>query len=299
MEGSHGRKGPKKQVKAFASANLFETLSVTTARSFDDIDHHWFGPLYLSEIFLPMHLLRALSTFVLVAAVLISGCTTASDSGNMSSVAPFGMDGSRLYTGTTVFDMVIVSGEEISPVGTATTNITAVDLDGTAALQLVLVQDLTMGTMYDTLFVNQSTLLPIRYRNEMGDMQIIDMRYGKNGKVVSTVTRGEMVTGIDTTITDPRLDAAEFSMLIPALPLELGYSAVIPTTHYELGAQHQALRVSREGVIDYQNGQRAVWIVEVENAQSKMRTFIDKENGMILQTVADLGPGRYFEQKAR
>ena len=246
--------------------------------------------------------LRSLARPVAAALLilLLPGCQ---DSGSaempVDEAAPFGLDPDRLFRGEVVSDMTIIHGDDRRPLGVARTSISDAEVDGQPALRFVLIQELQMGTMYDTLMVHRETLLPIRYRNDMGEFQQINMNWDADGRVRSRVDRSGVITGIDTVMAEPRLDAAEFSMLVPALPLAEGYAAQIPVTHYENGAGTRSVSVESAGNVEYNGEMRPVWTVAVETPTGTMRTAIDRETGMVLQTIADLGPGRYFEQIAR
>ena len=195
--------------------------------------------------------------------------------------------------------MTIVSGENRTALGIARREMFRTTLDGADAIRFVLVQELRQGTMFDTLWVDAATLLPIQYVNDFGAMQTIRMSYGDDGHVVSVVTRGDVVTGVDTVLTTPHLDLAEFSMLIPALPLADGYATELPVFHYENGATNTTVRVIGSDKIDYHDEARDVWIVEYGTAPATSRHFVDKDTRDVLRVEAAAGPDRRFEQVAQ
>jgi len=213
--------------------------------------------------------------------------------------APFGMSPGLLRMESSTSDMTILSGDNRTDLGTARTEASSVSLEGRRVIQFVLVQELRQGTMFDTLWVDAGTLLPVRYRNTFGDLQSIRMEYGNDGHIASEVVRSGTVTGIDTTITGPHLDAAEFPMLIPALPLADDYAAEIPVVHYEDGTKTYSVRVIGSDQVPREEGTRDVWIVENDSGVSVARYFIDKKTREVLKVTAEVGPGRTYEQVAR
>lgn len=231
----------------------------------------------------------------LLPALVLTGCSTP----QTGAEAPFGLSAELLPESTTISDMTIVAGDTRTDLGTARREMQRTTIDGRRAIQFVLVQDLRQGSMYDTLWVDASTLLPIKYTNVFGDVQSIEMQYGSDGHVVSNVTRGDVVTGVDTVLTGPYLDQAEFSMLIPALPLTDGYTADLPVFHYENGAATASVKVLESHQLDHGGRTRDVWIVEVNSGIAVTRHSVDKETRDVLRVDVDLGPDRRFEQIAR
>lgn len=214
-------------------------------------------------------------------------------------VSAFGLSADRLFMGATTSDMVVVNGDARMALGTSRREAAALVMNGEESIRFVLVQELNQGTMYDTLWVDAGTMLPIRYRNDFGDLQSIRMTYGKDGHIVSEVKRGGMVTGVDTVVADQYFDMAEFSMLIPALPLSDGYEAEFPVFHYESGVSSATVRVIGSDFVEYRGETRPVWIVEqVLNAVTS-RQLVDKEKGIVLRIDATLGADRRFEEVAR
>jgi hypothetical protein len=230
---------------------------------------------------------------LITVPALIAGCF------QTDAAPPFGLAPDRLPAETTTSDMAIVDEGNRMSLGTARREMSRVNLDGNDAIRFVLVQKLRQGTMFDTLWVDAETLLPIKYRNESGEVQRIRVDYGNNGHVVSKVTRGDTITGVDTVITGPHLDQAEFSMLIPALPLAEGYAAELPVFHYENGATTTTVRVVSSDRVEYNGEMRDVWMVETGSAQATSRHAVDKETGVVLRVDAGMGADRRFEQVAR
>ncbi len=238
---------------------------------------------------------KALSLTLFVSALVLAGCATPQP----DAEPPFGLSSDLLPESTTISDMTIVAGDTRTDLGTARREMARTSVDGRRAIQFVLVQDLRQGTMYDTLWVDATTLLPIKYTNVFGDVQSIDMDYGSDGHVVSVVKRGDTVTGVDTVLTEPYLDQAEFSMLIPALPLADGYSATLPVFHYENGTTTTTINVIESRQLEHAGSTRDVWIVEVDSGLAVSRHAVDKDTRDVLRVDVDLGPNRRFEQIAR
>jgi hypothetical protein len=70
------------------------------------------------------------------SVISLAGCTSNTETqDSVSEQAPFGLDASRLYFESTIVDMVMVNGEDIRPLGTATSEISRVELHGMPALR--------------------------------------------------------------------------------------------------------------------------------------------------------------------
>ena len=242
---------------------------------------------------------RPLSAIVF-AAVAFVGCNKPEPAATSEpETPPYGLSADRLSPETTTSDMFIVVEDKRMPLGTARREMARTTLDGKDAIRFVLVQDLRQGSMYDTLWVDAATLLPMKYKNDFGELQTIRMTYGDDGHVVSNIVRGGQTTGVDTMLTGPHFDLAEFSMVLPALPLAEGYSAEIPVFHYERGAMTNYIDVVGAQQVEYGGSMRDAWAVRDSSANASSTHYVDKENGMTLRVEAAVAPGRMFEQVAR
>ncbi len=209
------------------------------------------------------------------------------------------VDASRLPMTSTDSDMAIFSDSTSRSLGTATSSIELFKEDDRGLLNVILIQNFRLGTMYDTLVVDSRTLRPIRYRNELTGFQTVKVDYSPDGRVTGQVIRDTTETAIDTTMTGVFFDAAGFQALIPALPLGDGYEVEIPVYNYQSGAATVKVKVVGSDSIEYEGEPRDIWLVAYSpNPNTTAMLSIDKSSGSILLAESDLGGGRTYRSIA-
>jgi hypothetical protein len=215
-------------------------------------------------------------------------------------MAPLAFDPSRIPLGSSTSDLSMTRDSQVSTLGEAFHTAERVTVNGRDALRLVLEQRMSMGSMFDTLDVDAATLQPIRYRNEFGAFQSIDLDYARGGRITGAVTRSGQTVPIDTTVAGVFYDAADFQPLVPALPLAEGYFARIPVFSYDFGVDTLSVRVAGLGSVAYQGTDRPVWLVEYTAPGGTVATLsIDRETGHLLRTEAVVAQGAVFVQSMR
>ena len=230
--------------------------------------------------------------FLLLFAVLcVSACSTPED-----VAPPFGLDPSVLVPGVSTSSMTIVTPDGNGDLGMARNGVGRGRIDGREVLYLTLEQEVSQGTMVDSLVVDAVTLAPIRYANVMPGMQTIRTVYGADGSVQSDLVRGDMESHVDTLLSGPYLDAASFTSVLPALPYETGMDVEYPVFHYEAGALTYRVQVPGRETISTCRGDMDAWIVDVTTTANTTRHWIAAESRDMVKVAVDLGGGNRFEQ---
>ncbi len=247
---------------------------------------------------------RVIGTLTLVLFACAPACAPddarpAVEAGIAAS-APFGLDPALLPIGTDVSDMLIVSSEGTERIGASTGTVERSSLGSRAALRFILKQEFPLSTTTDTLLVDAATLLPLRFRHTMGDLESASLDYGPDGRITGRVQRMGVTTVVDTTVSMPVLDAAFVQPLVAALPLEVGYAARIPVFHFTAGARTVSVRVRGEGSLAYAGSDRPVWFVEYEGAPGRVILLaIDREDRRMLRAESAIDAARRYVQATR
>lgn len=232
--------------------------------------------------------------FPLLLLVFLAACT----SGGAEELEPaFGMTTEFLVPGSSSSIMTLITPDGTRTLGTAIQRVDRGRVDGREVLILGLEQIMEQGTMRDSLVVDALSLRPLTYSNIMPGMQTIRTVYDRNGHVGSAIQRGSMEGGVDTLFTSPVLDAASFTSLLPALPLEEGLQLSLPVFHYELGAQEYHVQVAGKETVTTCRGNIEAWMVDVTTPANTTRHWISTGDREMIQVIVELGGGNRFEQR--
>ena len=193
--------------------------------------------------------------------------------------------------------MTLVSPEGTRTIGTAIQRVDRSRVDGREVLILGLEQVMGQGTMVDSLVVDAHSLRPLSYSNIMPGMQTIRTVYSEDGSVGSAIQRGSMEGGVDTLLTTPVLDAASFTSLLPALPLEEGLQLSLPVFHYEQGVLDYQVHVVGKETVTTCRGDIEAWIVDVTTPINTTRHWSSVGDREMIQVIVELGGGNRFEQR--
>lgn len=192
--------------------------------------------------------------------------------------------------------MAIITPEGNRDLGVARNGVGRGRIDGREVLFLTLEQELSQGTMIDSLVVDAATLAPIRYANDMPGMQTIRTIYRADGSVRSDLVRGGQESAVDTLLSGPHFDASSFTSLLPALPYETGMDVEYPVFHYEGGALTYRVQVPGQETVSTCRGDVEAWMVDVTTAVNTTRHWIAVNSRELIKVAVDLGGGNRFEQ---
>ncbi|MDA1029401.1 MAG: hypothetical protein O3B41_10170 [Bacteroidetes bacterium] len=167
-------------------------------------------------------------------------------------------------------------------------------------IEMIMIQEMGMGTMFDTLWVEESTFRPIRYRNVMAGTQAIKLDYGADGHITGSFQRDSISTKIDTTVTELLYDAGGFQGIIAALPLAEGFEAEIPIFNYLTGKGVASVKVLDSGVADINGKRFEVWVVGYSLGGGLVAFLsIDKLSGQVLRSETEMDTGKHFVYQAK
>lgn len=245
-------------------------------------------------------MLKALSITLLVPIVtMVIGCQRGPTS-SLTNDLPFKFNAASIANGKLESDMTFVADSISRTVGLSTSEVKRVTQDGIKMLEMVMIQQMGMGTMFDTLWVEESTFRPIRYRNVMAGTQAIKLNYGADGHITGSFQRDSISTEIDTTVTELLYDAGGFQGIIAALPLEAGFEADIPVFNYLAGKSTANVKVLDSGVMVINGKTFDVWVVGYSPGGGLVAFLsIDKESGQVLRSETEMDAGKHFVYQAK
>lgn len=210
---------------------------------------------------------------------------------------PFGLTTEFLVPGSSSSTMSLITPDGTRTIGTAIQRVDRGRVDGREVLILGLEQIMEQGTMRDSMIVDAHSLRPLTYTNLMPGMQTIRTVYSEDGTVGSAIVRGDMEGGVDTLLTTPVLDAASFTSLLPALPLEEGLQLSLPVFHYEQGVLDYQVHVVGKETVTTCRGDIEAWIVDVTTSINTTRHWLSVGDREMIQVIVELGGGNRFEQR--
>ena len=235
-----------------------------------------------------------IATVFSLALCFLSACSPQNEEATASG--PFGLNPSNLVDVQRSYQMNMVGPDATQPIGVAHSIVQHGTSKGKAIINLILVQELSAGTMRDSLVVDAQTLLPIEYFNSMPGFQTIHSVYDSDGHVRSDVVRMGASSFQDTLLVGAHLDAASFTSLLPAFTYDQALDVQLPVFHYDEGVMTYGLKVIQDEQIDSCTGLHDTWVVETVSGQQATRHWVDKTTNQVVQVIVDLGEGRRFEQ---
>ncbi len=242
-------------------------------------------------------MLKTLS--IVLFATFVIGCQQGPTS-TLTNNLTFEFNSESLPDGRLESDMVFVVDSVFRSVGTSTAEVKRFTEKRTKMIELIMIQAMGMGTMYDTLWVEEATFRPIRYRNVMAGSQSIKLDYGIDGHITGSFHRDSLTTQIDTTVTEILYDAGGFQGIIPALPLADGFEADIPVYNYLTGKGVASVKVLDSGIVELNGQSHNVWVVGYSPGGGLVAILsIDKDSGQLLRSETEMGPGRHFVYQAK
>jgi hypothetical protein len=241
-----------------------------------------------------------LSHIPLMVVLLVIGCRANADQQNSSSSASPEFNSDTLPTGSFESEMIMVADSAQSAMGVSTASASKIVEGERELMELVLVQEMGRGTMFDSLWVDALTMRPVRYRNVMPGFQSIKVDYGPDGHITGLFTRAQTELRIDTVTTEVLYDGGGFQGMIAALPLSEGFEAEIPVFNYATGRGTVHITVLGTQIIDSRGEKVPTWKVAYRPGGGLVaHLFIDQNSRHIIRSEAEVSPGRTFVTQAR
>ena len=202
------------------------------------------------------------------------------------------LDLSGLEADTDTLQLLLSQGGQEQPIGTATEEVSFIEVDGTPAIRRVQVIRSAMANQTDTVVVERETLRPIRYSSRNAQ-RTVELTY-EDGTITGATTpaNGE-ARPVDATPERPLFDANAAGLVLRALPLKEGYAARIPVYSVESGgsSQVEARVVGTETVATSGGEDVQAWRLEGTAMGQEVTWWVAKEGGEIVKQVLSPAPG--------
>lgn len=208
----------------------------------------------------------AIKSFAHLVAIFLGLCLP-SPSFGQNSVAPASAaivpDGSVLALGDSCYTITAKKNGTEQPAGLVFQSIQRQELNGVAALAIVVHQHLSSGKfdMRDSFLVRRKDLRPIRLDTDRDGAPHVHLDYAANH-----ITGWKVVNGskepIDVAIDGPIWDGNLWGVTFAALPLKEGENYQVPTYQYDSGKGNFLVTVTGARKIDTSTGAVDAWVLE-------------------------------------